>query len=93
MTEGMGPVLDRTIEHLGTTDFAIIEMRRQVLNAAKALRDYDTLPPCVEHPEAFAVRSAQVILPKSQSWLDAVGDFLRVSERPLAVAPRPYRGA
>jgi phenylpropionate dioxygenase-like ring-hydroxylating dioxygenase large terminal subunit len=91
MTEGMGPVLDRTVEHLGTTDTAIIEMRNQVLAAVKALRDHGTTPPAVDTPEAFAVRSAQAILPKSQSWVDATRDFLTVSDRPLAVAPRPYR--
>jgi phenylpropionate dioxygenase-like ring-hydroxylating dioxygenase large terminal subunit len=91
MTEGMGPVLDRTIEHLGTTDGAIIEMRKQVLNALKALRDGGIVPPAVDDPEAFAVRSAQAILPRDQSWVAAIGDSLRVSDRALAVAPRPYR--
>ena len=92
MTEGMGHVLNRTREHLGTTDAAIIEMRQQILSAVKALRDEGAVPPCVDDAESFAVRSAQAILPKHQNWLDATGEFLRVSERPLAMAPRPYRG-
>src|SRR3989304_5512233 len=37
MTESMGPIYDRTKEHLGTTDQAIIYMRRLLINAAKEL--------------------------------------------------------
>lgn len=83
MTEGMGPILDRTIEHLGTTDAAIIQMRTRVLNAVKALRDHGTTPPCVDDPEAYAVRSASAILPKDQNWFDANRELLRVSDQPI----------
>src|SRR6476660_3656575 len=34
---GMGPIVDRTKEHLGASDTAIIGMRRSLLNEAKAL--------------------------------------------------------
>src|SRR5262249_16178507 len=37
VVEGMGAIVDRTQEHLGTSDLAIIGMRRQLLNGAKAL--------------------------------------------------------
>jgi hypothetical protein len=84
MTEGMGPILDRTVERLGTTDGAIIQMRNQVLRAVKALRDHGTPPPCVDAPEAFAVRSASAIIPKDQSWLDEANwSRLRVSQQPV----------
>src|SRR6266545_2806357 len=86
MTEGMGPVLDRTHEHLGTTDMAIIQMRRCMLNAVKALRDRDQAPPGVDDPDAYAVRSATVYLPKEQSWWQASREQLRVSDRPLLTA-------
>jgi phthalate 4,5-dioxygenase len=87
MTESMGPVLNRTTEHLGTTDAAIIQMRRCMLNAVKALRDHDAVPPGVDNPEAYGVRSATAYIPKDQSWLDASGDSLRVGpNRPLLTA-------
>ncbi len=38
VVESMGPVLDRTQEHLGTTDVAIIKFRRLLLSAARNLR-------------------------------------------------------
>lgn len=37
VVEGMGAIVDRTKEHLGTSDTAIIAMRRQLLNGAKVL--------------------------------------------------------
>ena len=36
-TETAGPIYDRTTEHLGSTDVALIRMHRQLLRAAKAL--------------------------------------------------------
>jgi phthalate 4,5-dioxygenase oxygenase subunit len=33
----MGPVVDRTQEHLGTSDVAIIRMRRRMLEAVRRL--------------------------------------------------------
>lgn len=34
--ETMGPIYDRTLEHLGTTDVGIIRMRRRMLDAVRA---------------------------------------------------------
>ena len=39
MTETMGPIYDRTQEHLGTTDAMVIFVRRRLIDAARALRD------------------------------------------------------
>jgi hypothetical protein len=39
-TETAGPVYDRTKEHLGSTDVALIRMHRQLLRAAKGLSGY-----------------------------------------------------
>jgi phthalate 4,5-dioxygenase oxygenase subunit len=38
MTETMEPVLDRSEEHLGTTDLAIVAMRRRLLDMARDLQ-------------------------------------------------------
>ena len=37
MTESMGPIYDRTQEHLGTTDVAIIFWRRYMMRLARNL--------------------------------------------------------
>ena len=70
-TESMGPIMDRTAEHLGTTDAVIIAMRRRLIAAAKALRDNGVTPPGVDQPEAYAVRSAIVNLPVELNWVEA----------------------
>ena len=68
MTEGMGPILDRTNEHLGTTDQMIIRTRRRLLAAARALAEDGTPPPGVDNPASYHKRSGQVILPRTADW-------------------------
>jgi hypothetical protein len=46
-TETAGPVCDRTREHLGSTDVAVIRMHRLLLRAAKALADRGEAPPAL----------------------------------------------
>ena len=38
IVESMGPICDRWNEHLGTSDIAVIAMRRRLIEAAKALQ-------------------------------------------------------
>jgi phthalate 4,5-dioxygenase len=64
----MGPILDRTIEHLGTADAALIRTRRRLIEAANALRERGVAPPAAQHPELYRVRSCQAILSKDQDW-------------------------
>jgi len=71
VTETMGTIYDRTSEHLGTTDQLIIRMRRRMVQMAKALRDQGTVPPSVDRPELFRVRSGEVILPRNVDWFEA----------------------
>jgi phenylpropionate dioxygenase-like ring-hydroxylating dioxygenase large terminal subunit len=71
VTESMGAVYVRSHEHLGTSDSMIIRTRRRVINAAKALRERELVPPGVDNPEVYRTRSGSVILPRSASWLEA----------------------
>jgi phthalate 4,5-dioxygenase len=75
MTTSMGPIFDRTKEHLGTTDSAIIQARRLLLSAAKALRDQGTPPPGAENPDLFRVRSCSAVLPEGADWQAALEDW------------------
>ena len=72
-----GPIMDRTAEHLGTSDAAIIRVRRKLIAAAKALRDHGTVPPGVDDPTLYTVRSCNVSLPAGSDWEEALGDWLR----------------
>ncbi|MCH7481285.1 MAG: Rieske 2Fe-2S domain-containing protein [Chloroflexi bacterium] len=69
MQEGMGPIYDRTKEHLGTTDAAIIRVRRSLAHAAKALLEAEEPPPGVLHPDIYRVRGAAALLPADADWV------------------------
>jgi nitrite reductase/ring-hydroxylating ferredoxin subunit len=77
VTESMGPIYDRTQEHLGTSDAMVIRTRRRVINAARALRDNATTPPGVDDPAVYRYRSGGVILPRDADWLEATKGLRR----------------
>ncbi len=77
--ESQGPVVDRTQEHLGASDTAIIHVRRRLLNAARALREHGTPPPG-QSPASFLVRSGAVVLPPGADWVQGV--MTRIVVRP-----------
>jgi phthalate 4,5-dioxygenase oxygenase subunit len=55
----MAPIMDRSIEHLGTADLAIIVARRTLLRLARELQS--GIEPTAPHePEAYAVRQLNV---------------------------------
>lgn len=68
--ETMGPILDRTKEHLGTADAQIIQVRRRYMRAARELREGVT-PPGVDNPALFRKRGVALLLPKGVSWVEA----------------------
>jgi phthalate 4,5-dioxygenase len=71
ITESMGPIYFRDHEHLGTSDVMIIRTRRRLINAAKAFAEHGTIPPGVDSPEVYRVRSGGIILPRSADWIEA----------------------
>jgi phthalate 4,5-dioxygenase len=73
--ESMGPICDRTAEHLGSSDAGIIRVRRRLMQAAQALREQGQRPPAVSQPDAYRTRSASVVLPRAASWIDSSAPF------------------
>jgi len=71
VTESMGPIYKRWDEHLGTTDVMIIRSRQRLIRAARALEERGTIPPGVDNPEVYRVRSGEVILPRQADWWTA----------------------
>ena len=68
--ESQGPIVDRGIERLGTSDTAIIHLRRRLLAAARALRDRGARPPGLDASQC--IRSASTVLPPGADWVGAV---------------------
>ena len=75
ITESMGGIYDRSKERLGTSDMMIIRTRRRLIQAARALRETGEVPPGIERPEVFSVRSGGVILPREADWLASTRDL------------------
>ncbi len=68
VTESMGTVYDRTSEHLGSTDGAVIRMRRMLIKAAKDLAN-GIEPPVVDPSLPYdKIRSAEKILAPGEDW-------------------------
>jgi phthalate 4,5-dioxygenase len=67
-TESCGPIADRTREHLGSSDMAIIAMRKRLLSQSQALRNHGTLPAPVQDGKLYRVRAHQAVLPRSTSF-------------------------
>ena len=65
--EGMGRIYDRTREHLGMADLAVIQGRRRLLRGARELQQGKE-PYAATHGEAYHVRSASMVLPRETSW-------------------------
>jgi hypothetical protein len=47
----------------------VIRTRRRLINVAKAMRDNGTLPPGIDKPELYRVRSGGTILPRTTDWI------------------------
>jgi nitrite reductase/ring-hydroxylating ferredoxin subunit len=67
VTESMGPIYDRTQEHLGTSDLAIIRMRQLLIGAANGLARGKE-PPAVGPGEYRGIRAAEKILEPGENW-------------------------
>jgi hypothetical protein len=64
--ESMGPIVDRTREHLGTTDVAVITTRRILLGRLKnASLDED--PPGVK-PTYYSIRAVERVVEEDIDW-------------------------
>jgi hypothetical protein len=77
VTETMGPVLNRTNEHVGTGDVMVIRIRRRLIEAARELRDHKITPPGVDEPAVYRTRSASCVIPAGVDWLAATEDHRR----------------
>src|SRR5205823_5712217 len=78
-TESMGPLFDRTKEHLGSADQSIIQQRARLVAAARGLQK-GIEPPCRD-PAAYRVRQFALNLPSAVTcWKEAraaVGDHIK----------------
>lgn len=82
--EGMGRIVDRTQEMLGTTDRAIMQTRLSLLQAVKTVQEGGD-PPGVA-PTYYRLRAHEAVLPKDVHWFEAMRPQLMMEEEPESVA-------
>ena len=90
--DSQGFIADRTREHLGPTDAAIIQFRRLMLGAARALDD-GIEPPAARNGAAYTVRSGSALADRSVPFAEVMrerfGDEVgRVASAPASAAAR-----
>ena len=93
MTTSMGATMNRTREHLGTTDMAIIKARQILLRAARALHEQGITPPGADQPELYRVRSCSAMLPENVDWRTALEDWHLARTNEVSVAQASGRSA
>jgi phenylpropionate dioxygenase-like ring-hydroxylating dioxygenase large terminal subunit len=79
LQESMGPIVDRTKERLVSSDTGIIKARQKLRKAVEALRDERVTPPGVD-PAHHRVRSAAIVLPQAESFIDSSREALIARE-------------
>ena len=72
----MGPIYDRTKEHLGSADTAIIMMRRLLMRLAREL-EAGVEPFAAQHGEILTVRSAGFLAPAGSSFVEMSEPLVR----------------
>ena len=77
VTTSMGPILDRSAEHLGTSDAMIIRLRRRLLSALEDYQRSGNAPVGVDDPQAYAVRSGGILLPDGTDWVHSTEQLRR----------------
>jgi phthalate 4,5-dioxygenase oxygenase subunit len=68
MWETMGPIADRTRERLGASDFAVVEFRRMMVEAAQAFAAGMPALGTINRVRQASISSFEGIVPKTTDW-------------------------
>lgn len=83
--ESMGPIYDRRKEHLGTSDVAVIRMRRLMLDAVRAFDERGEPPLGLHEPFDYAqLRAEEKTIPLGVPW-QTIGAYAGESTLPEPV--------
>jgi len=75
--ESMGPLVDRSLERLGTSDTAIIAMRRVLLREIKELQQGKE-PYAAHHGSVYHVRSAAALVNRQTAFEEAAKEMTTI---------------
>jgi phthalate 4,5-dioxygenase len=68
MWESMGPIADRSEDHLGSSDVAIIQFRRQMVAAAKACAAGEAAIGTRSTSRTVDLASFEGVVPRTADW-------------------------
>lgn len=74
--ESMGAIVERPREHLGSSDAAVIAMRRRLIREARNLQE-GIEPFTPAHSDAYKVRSASVVLARGIPFHEGAQEELK----------------
>jgi phenylpropionate dioxygenase-like ring-hydroxylating dioxygenase large terminal subunit len=81
--ETMDTIIDRTQEHLASSDRMVMLTRRVLLNAVKDYEDTGKLPAVLDDPSLCRkARGGDVISPAGTDWLEAYEDAMTAAHGP-----------
>jgi phenylpropionate dioxygenase-like ring-hydroxylating dioxygenase large terminal subunit len=87
--ESMGPIVDRSQEHLGPADRPIIQARRLLLQAVRTVQEGGT--PVGIAPTYAAARAAEGVVPRDADWRTLLAADAPETEQPASAAASPGR--
>ena len=79
----MGPIADRTHERLGASDMAVVEFRKQMLEAVQAFQKGEAAIGTGELRIPSSVVAYQAIIPKTTDWRSFSGSYVWDSNQPV----------
>jgi hypothetical protein len=77
--QGPDPIADRSLEHLGTSDVAIVRMRRKFLSVLREFKDGVEPRPALDG-DMYKVRAIAVSLKEGQPFYEGADEYLQVRE-------------
>ena len=77
VAEGMGPIVDRSREHLGASDLGVIATRRMLLKQLEALQNGQE-PSQPHTPRVYHLRSLALNAPRERAWQDLMREHMRL---------------
>jgi hypothetical protein len=78
----MGPIVDRSKEHLGPGDRAIIATRRLLLDSIKTVQSGGS--PLGADDSYYTARAIEKIFPRQETWRQTVLPEMYAEELPVA---------
>ncbi len=83
ITESMGDIVDRRHEHLTSGDRMIVQTRKRLILAARALAEKGIVPPGVDDPDVIdGARGGAYDAPAQEDWLEGYARVLAGSIGP-----------